>query len=212
MPLDDQPRRWHLPPGQPQWQEQQPAEGSPPLAPWLEEKLFDRRIVILQGTVNGAAATRTAAALLTLDAQGPDPVELHLRSPDGDLDAVFAIIDALDIMHAPVHALATAEIGGAAIGLYAVAPHRKAFPHTRFRLREPRTAGISGNAEDVANAAGQHLRALDDLIVRIAEATGQPRNRVEDDLSRGRQLTAEEAREYGLVNEIVAPGKKGDRT
>jgi ATP-dependent Clp protease protease subunit len=213
MPLDDQPRRWNVP-GMPQWPEQppSPADSDPSLAPWLEEKLFDRRIVILQGTVNGAAATRTAATLLTLDAQGVQPVDLHLRSPDGDLDAVFAVIDAIDVMHAPVHALATAEVGGAAVGLYAVAPHRKAFPHTRFRLREPRAAGISGNAEDVAHAAGQHLRALDDLIVRIAEATGQPRSRVEDDLSRGRQLTAEEAREYGLVHEIVAPGRKPDRS
>ncbi|MEV4533104.1 ATP-dependent Clp protease proteolytic subunit [Asanoa sp. NPDC049518] len=209
MPLDDHPRRWNQPPGTtPPWSDQPPAESTPPLAPWLEEKLFDRRIVLLQGTVTGAAATRTAAALLTLDAQGADPVELHLRSPDGDLDAVFAVIDAIDVMHAPVHALASAEIGGAALGLYAVAPHRRAFPHARFRLREPRAAGVSGTAEDVAHAAGHHLRALDDLIVRIAGATGQPRSRIEDDLSRGRQLTAEEAREYGLVHEIVAPGRK----
>jgi ATP-dependent Clp protease protease subunit len=189
-----------------------PVESGPGLAPWLEEKLFERRIVILQGSVTGSAATRTAAALLTLDAISDEPVELHLRSPDGDLDAVFAVIDALDVMHAPVHTLASAEVGGAAVGLYAVAPHRKAFPHSRFRLKEPHTAGVSGTAEDVANAAGQHLRALDDLIVRIAEATGQPRSRIEDDLSRGRQLNAEEAREYGLVHEIVAPGKKSDPT
>jgi ATP-dependent Clp protease protease subunit len=211
MPLDDRPRRWNITPGSPQWSEQPPlVDNGPPLAPWLEEKLFDRRIVILQGSVTGASATRTVAALMTLDVQGADPVELHLRSPDGDLDAVFAVIDAVDVMHAPVHALASAEIGGAAVGLYAVAPHRKAFPHSRFRLREPRAAGVAGTAEDVAHAAGQHLRALDDLIVRIAEATGQPRSRVEDDMSRGRQLTAEEAREYGLVHEIVAPGKKAD--
>ena len=212
MPLDDQPRRWNIPPGMPQ----PPgapfvqADTGPALSPWLEEKLFDRRIVILQGSVTAGAATRVAAALMTLDALGEDPVELHLRSPDGDLDAVFAVIDALDVMHAPVHSLAAAEIGGAAVGLFAVAPHRKAFPHTRFRLREPHAAGVSGTAEDVANAAGQHLRALDDLIVRIAEATGQTRSRVEDDLSRGRQLNAEQAKEYGLVHEIVAPGKKGD--
>ena len=209
MPLEERPRRWNVP--QPPWPEGVPAvDPGPALAPWLEERLFDRRIVVLQGVVTAAAATRTAAALMTLDALARDPVELHLRSPDGDLDAVFAVIDALDVMHAPVHALAAAEIGGAAVGLFAVAPHRKAFPHTRFRLKEPRAAGVSGTAEDVANAAGQHLRALDDLIVRIAEATGQPRSRVEDDMSRGRELTAEEAREYGLVHEIVAPSKRGD--
>jgi ATP-dependent Clp protease, protease subunit len=210
MPLDDHPRRWGVPPGQPG---PDPSKGLPPLdegpslSPWLEERLFDRRIVLLQGPVTSPSATRTAAALLTLDALGADPIELHLRSPDGDLDAVFAVVDALDVMHAPVHALATAEVGGGAIGLYAVARRRKAFPHARFRLGEPRVAAVAGTADDVAHAAGQHLRALEDLIVRIADATGQPRSRVEDDLSRGRNLTAVEAQEYGLVHEIIQNGK-----
>jgi ATP-dependent Clp protease, protease subunit len=177
------------------------------MAPWLEERLFDRRIVMLQGPLTSPLASRTAAALLTLDAVGPDPVELHMRCPDGELDAVFAIIDALDLMHAPVRALATAEIAGGAVGVYAVAPERRAFPHARFRLAEPRAAGLAGTADDVAHAAGQHLRALDDLIERIAAATGQPRSRIENDLGKGRTLDAEEAKEYGLVQEIVEPKK-----
>jgi ATP-dependent Clp protease, protease subunit len=213
MPLSDHPRRWGSPPEGPPWQEpgRRPAQDDgPPLAPWLEEKLFDRRIIVVQGPVTPSSATRTAAALLTLDAlSATDPVELHVRGADGDLDAVFAVIDALDVMHAPVHALATAEVGGGAIGLYAVAKRRRAFPHARFRLAEPRVHSVAGTADDVATAAGQHLRALEDLIVRIAGATGQPRSRVEDDLQSGRYLTAEEAKAYGLVHEIVAPGRTG---
>jgi ATP-dependent Clp protease protease subunit len=207
MPLDDHPRRWGTPPPSPPGRGLPPLDEGPPLAPWLEERLFDRRIVVLQGPVTSPSATRTAAALLTLDALGADPIELHLRSPDGDLDAVFAVVDALDVMHAPVHALATAEVGGGALGLYAVARRRKAFPHARFRLSEPRVAAVAGTADDVAHAAGHHLRALEDLILRIADATGQPRSRVEDDLSRGRNLTAVEAQEYGLVHEIIQNGK-----
>jgi ATP-dependent Clp protease protease subunit len=182
----------------------QPAEAEPGLEPWLAERLFDRRIVIIHGLVTGPSATNAAAALLTLDALATDPVQLHLSTPDGDLDAVFAIVDALDVMRAPVHAIATSEVGGGALGIYAAARRRLAFPHARFRLAEPRVAGIAGTADDVASAAGRHLRALEDLMVRIANATGQPRSRVEDDLSVGRPLTAEEAKEYGLVHEIVA--------
>jgi ATP-dependent Clp protease protease subunit len=215
MPLSDHPRRWGSPPEGPPWPDpaRRPIDDEgPSLAPWLEEKLFDRRIVVLQGQVTSSSATRTAAALLTLDALSTtDPVELHLRGADGDLDAVFAVIDALDVMHAPVHALATAEIGGGAIGLYAVAKQRRAFPHARFRLAVPRVQAVAGTADDVAHAAGQHLRALEDLIVRIADATGQPRSRVEDDLQAGRYLTAQDAKEYGLVHEIVAPGRNGSR-
>jgi ATP-dependent Clp protease, protease subunit len=210
--LDDDPRRWGPPsppdrpgwPGRPAPGAAPPAEAGPGLEPWLAERLFDRRIVIIHGLVTGPSATNAAAALLTLDALASDPVQLHLSTPDGDLDAVFAIVDALDVMRAPVHAIATSEVGGGALGIYAAAPRRLAFPHARFRLAEPRVAGIAGTADDVASAAGRHLRALEDLMVRIADATGQARSRVEDDLSAGRPLSAEEAKEYGLVHEIVA--------
>jgi ATP-dependent Clp protease protease subunit len=60
----------------------------------------------------------------------------------------------------------------------------------------------------VTAAAGQYLRELEELAVRLAEVTGQPRSRVEDDLSAGRILTAEEAREYGLIDEIVGPAPR----
>jgi ATP-dependent Clp protease protease subunit len=211
--LDDDPRRWGTPPpGRPAWpgQPAAPAEAGPGLDPWLAERLFDRRIVILQGMVTGPVATNAAAALLTLDALASDPVQLHMSTPDGDLDAVFAVVDALDVMRAPVEAIATAEVGGGALGVYAAAPRRLAFLHARFRLAEPRVAGVAGTADDVASAAGRHLRALEDLIVRIANATGQSRSRVEDDLGAGRPLDAEQAREYGLVHEIVAhpPGPR----
>lgn len=189
-----------------------PAAGGAGLDPWLAERLFDRRIVIMQGPITGPSASNAAAALFALDALSADPVQLHMSTPDGELDAVFAVIDAIDVMRAPVHALVTAELGGGAVGVYAAAPRRLAFPHARFRLAEPRVAGIAGTADDVATAAGRHLRALEDLIVRIAEATGQPRSRVEDDLSTGRPLDAAEAKEYGLVHEIVAQSGRSGTT
>lgn len=177
----------------------------PGLPPWLEEKLFDRRIVFLRGPLTPHAATTASASLLTLDAMSAEPVRLHLAAADGDLDAVLTLIDAIDTMHAPVHALATAEVGGAAIGVYAVARRRLAYPHARFRLAEPRAPGITGNAEDATSAAGRHLRALEDLVVRVARATGQPRHRVEDDFHTGRWLDVPQAREYGLVDEVSRP-------
>src|SRR5262245_51853979 len=96
---------------------------------WLEERLFGQRIVLLHGPVTGPAASRAAATLLTLDALGSEPVRLQLNAPDGDLAAVFALVDTLDVMRAPVHAVATAEVGGAAVGVYAAARRRLAFPH-----------------------------------------------------------------------------------
>jgi ATP-dependent Clp protease protease subunit len=175
------------------------------MASWLEERMFSQRIVLLQGPVVAQVANRAAATLLTLDALGTDPVRMHVNAPEGELSAVFALVDALDAMRAPVHATVIGEVGGAAVGVYLAARRRLAYPHARFRLTEPNSEGVNGTADQVAAAAGRYLRALEDLVVRVATATGQPRSRVEDDFGAGRLMDATEAREYGLVDEIVPP-------
>lgn len=188
------------------WRPPQPPEPEPTeppeLAPWLAERLHQRRIVFLRGHLTTGVAGTAAATLLSLDDPDGDPVQLHLAAPDGDLDAVLMLVDTIDNLQVPVHAVATAAVGGGAVGVYAVAERRLALPHARFRLAEPKVTGIAGTADDVASAAGHHLRALEDLVIRVAEATGQPRSRVETDFSDGRLLDAGQAREYGLVHEI----------
>jgi ATP-dependent Clp protease protease subunit len=188
-------------PGAPPPMPDEPAIGGMP--PWLQERMFEQRMVIVTGPLTGDAATQAAAALLTLDALGTEPVRLHLATPDGDLTAAFGLIDVLDSMRAPVHALVTSLTGGAAIGVLAAAKRRLAYSHAQIRLTEPRAGAVSGTADEVAAAAGQYLRELEELALRVVAATGQPRNRIEDDMSAGRTFTAEEAREYGLLDEIV---------
>jgi ATP-dependent Clp protease protease subunit len=194
------PEPWPPPPSGPG-----PAEH---LSPWLEERLFDRRIVMLRGPLSPGTASQVAAALLTLDAMGTETVQLHVSAPDGELTAAFTVVDALDAMRAPVHAVVTAEAGGAAVAVLAAAERRLAYRHARIRLSEPRSETVAGTADEVAAAAGQYLRELEEMAVRLAEVTGQPRSRVEDDLSAGRILTAEQAREYGLIDEIVGERRK----
>ena len=175
---------------------------------WLGERLFDQRIVLLRGHLTSAVASQTAGALWTLGAAGPDPVQLHMSAPDGELAAAFAIVDAIEALRAPVHVVVTSEVGGAAVAVLTAAEKRLSFRHARIRLNEPRVATVAGTADQVTAAAGQYLRELEELAVRLAEVTGQPRSRVEDDLSAGRILTAEEAREYGLIDEIVGPASR----
>ncbi len=194
-----------------------PEPGPPPgpstgdnLSPWLEERLFDQRIVTLRGQLTGSVASQAAAALLTLDALGGEPVQLHLAAPEGELAAAFAVVDAIDAMRAPLHAVVTTQVGGAAVAVLAAANRRLAYRHARIRLAEPWAATVAGTADEVAAAAGQYLRELEELVVRLAEVTGQPRSRIEDDLSSGRTLTVEQAREYGLIDDIV--GQRPDGT
>jgi ATP-dependent Clp protease protease subunit len=175
------------------------------MAPWLQERLFDRRIVILGSPLSGISASHAAAALVTLDAIGSEPVQLHVTSIDGELNAAFSVVDAIDSMRAEVHVVIPSQTGGAALAILAAASRRLAYPHARIRMSEPKASVAAGPAEKVAAAAGEHLRELDELIVRLAEVTKTPRSRVEDDLSAGRVLSASEAKEYGLIDEIVGP-------
>jgi ATP-dependent Clp protease protease subunit len=202
--LRHDPLRWQPGPERsPDWVPGMPGGSVPG---WLEERLFDQRIVMLRGQITGEAATGIAAALLTLDAAGPEPVQLHMASAGGELAAAHAIIDVIDAMAAPVHAVVTSEAGGAVLAVLAAAQQRSAYRHARFRLAEPRAAGLTGTADEVARAAGQHLRELEEVVLRLAEVTGQTRSRMEDDLSSGKVLTAEEAREYGLIETVVGKG------
>jgi ATP-dependent Clp protease protease subunit len=165
--------------------------------------MFDQRIVFLRGYLTAAVASQAAGALLTLGMLGTEPMQLHLSAPDGELSAAFAIVDAIDALAVPVHAVVTAEVGGAALAILAAADRRLAFKHARMRLAEPRVGAVAGTADEVTAAAGQYLRELEELAVRLAAITGQTRSRIEDDLSAGRVLTAEQAREYGLIDEII---------
>ncbi|WP_432827047.1 ATP-dependent Clp protease proteolytic subunit [Dactylosporangium sp. CA-092794] len=174
-----------------------------PHAPWLDEQLFGRRMVFLRGPIEPEMASRAAATLLALDASGPDPVSVHMSAEQGTLAAVWTLVDAIDAMQAPVHATAVGEVSAAALGVFCAASQRSAFAHARFRLSEPKVSSPGGTADQVVAEAGRYLRDLEDLILRIAAATGQPRSRVEDDLQSGRTLTAEEAIEYGLITSIV---------
>ncbi len=177
------------------------------LSPWLEERLYDQRIVLLQGPLSDAAASGAAAALMSLDTLSADPVRLHVASGDGSLSAAFALVDAIDSVRAPVHATVTAQVGGAVLAVLAAAGRRDAYPHARVHLAEPRAATVAGTAEEVTAAAGQYLRDLEELVLRLVEATGQPRSRIEDDLAAGRVMSAAEALEYGLIQEIVGRQK-----
>ncbi len=181
----------------------------PGMPEWLEERLFEQRIVMIRGQLTQSVATGVAAALLTLDAAGADPVQLHVASSGGELGAALAVIDVIDSMTAEVHAVVTSEAGGAVLAVLAAAHERAAFRHARFKLAEPRARGVTGTANEVAAAAGQHLRELEEVVLRLAEVTHQTRSRIEDDLSTGRTLSATEAQEYGLIETVVGNEKRG---
>jgi ATP-dependent Clp protease, protease subunit len=171
------------------------------LSGWLEEKLFERRIVLITGFLDDAAAAEAAAALITLDARGDEPIALHLDSPDGALEAAFVLIDTVDLLHARLRAHCRGQVGGPAIGVVAAARHRVASPHARFRLAQP-TARFTGTPDQIAALSRQQQELLWRFHARLAQVTGRPAEEIAEDIRRGRALDAREALEYGLIDEI----------
>ncbi len=171
------------------------------LSAWLQEKLFERRIVLVTGRLDDNLAAEAAALLMTLDATGEEPVELHLDSSDGTLESAFVLIDALDGLRATVRAHCHGQVAGPAIGVAAAADHRSASPHARFRLFQP-TAQCSGSPDQIASYSRQQQELLWRFHARLAQRTGRPAEEIAEDMRRGRYLDAREALAYGLIDEI----------
>jgi ATP-dependent Clp protease protease subunit len=197
------------------WQPDRPPPSAPPIAPstvvpfpaaetpggWLQQQLLGRRIVLARGHLGHDLATVVCAQLLTLDAEGDDPAELHLSTPDGDLDAALTVLDAMGVLRITVRALAVGTVGGPALAVFAAAPERLAFPHATFHLTEP-ALRADGSASEVAAHEAHYRGLLTSLYERIAEATGREVDQIREDARRGTFLTAEDALSCGLATKI----------
>jgi len=176
-----------------------------PQADWqnqLYARLLEKRIVMVTGALDDDAATRLSAQLLTLDAEGDEPIRLELQNLRSDLPAALAVMGVLDVVRAPVHAQASGEIRGAALGVLAACPRRLAYPNAAFALAEPRLE-IGGTVTAVTERQRQAERMLDSLYYRIAEATGREADEIRADARNGRTLTTAEAIGYGLIHDRV---------
>jgi ATP-dependent Clp protease protease subunit len=166
---------------------------------WLGERMAEQRVVMLSGALDREAANRAVAMLALCDATGDEPVRLRLTDVSAELDTVLMLVDALDLMGAPVHASALGLLDGAAVAILAVADRRTAGAHARIRLREPPPPrGFA--PRELETHARHHERQLRLLQERIATACGRPVDAVAADMRAGRLLDTDAAREYGLLD------------
>jgi ATP-dependent Clp protease, protease subunit len=171
---------------------------------WLGERLLDQRVVALAGELDDDVVNRTVAALALLDATGDDPVSLRLSGVSADLGTALPLVDALDLMGAPVHATALGTLSGAAVAVLAVADVRTAGAHALLHLVEPRPPGTV-RGWDVEAWAADHTRQVRRLQERLAEACRRPVEEIAADMRANRLLTAQEAQAYGLVDAPAPP-------
>jgi ATP-dependent Clp protease protease subunit len=167
-------------------------------------RLFEQRTILLRGSLDEGVANQAAAELMTLDATGDSRITVYLDLAGGTLDAAFALVDVVDLVGVPVHAMCVGRADGPAAAVLAVASRRAGTPHSRFRLADPSSA-MEGSALELSRWADHHLAQLGRFHQRLALAVGRPVEEVAADCGAGIYLNADEALSYGLIDEIALP-------
>ena len=170
-------------------------------------RLLKDRIVFLGGEVTDDSANLIIAQMLFLEMEDPDAdIMFYINSPGGSVAAGMAIYDTMQYLRCEV---STVCVGMAAsMGAFLLAAgakgKRKALPNAEIMIHQP-LGGAQGQASDIAIHAEQILRIKKKLNEILAKNTGKPLEVLEADTDRDHFLTAEEARDYGLIDEIIAP-------
>lgn len=185
------------------------AVAAPPTTAGLDEQLISRlmfqRIVLLGTEVDDAVANRLCAQLLLLSAEDPrGDISLYINSPGGSVSAGLAIYDTMRLIPNDVSTLALGLAGSMAQFLLCAGTAGKRFslPHAQVLMHQG-SAGFGGTAADVEIYAEQLERTGATMTRLIAKHTGQPIDRIEQDSLRDHWFSAEEARDYGIIDHIV---------
>jgi len=171
----------------------------------LEERLHEERIVFLWGEINPASAGGLIMRLLELQAKSRErDVNLYINSPGGSVDDTLAIYDTMQFMTCDVATYCVGQAAsGAAMVLAAGAKGKRfALPHSKIMVHQP-WGGVSGQAADIAIQAEEILKAKRLLNELLAKHTGRSVEMIEQETERDRYLSPAEAKEYGIVDEIV---------
>lgn len=182
-------------------------EASLPDAPWsdrIADELFAQRTILVFGEVNTKLARTITAQLVALSALGDAPIRMLVHSQGGHVEAGDTIHDLIRAVAPSVVMIGTGWVASAGALIYAAArkENRFALPNTRFLLHQP-LGGAGGRASDIEIEAIQILRMRERLNHVFAQATGQPYEKIVQDTERNFWMTANEAREYGLVHRVV---------
>jgi ATP-dependent Clp protease protease subunit len=164
----------------------------------IYQRLLERRIVLAAGRLDGEAATVLCAQLLTLDAEGDEPIRLELQGLDAELPAALTVMGVLDVLRVPVTGYVAGQLTGAGLGVLAACTHRQAYPSAILTLTEPKLS-LGGTAAEVSTQEEQVAAMMDTLYIRLAEVTGREVDDLRADARRGRFFTVPEAVSYGLI-------------
>lgn len=174
-------------------------------------KLFEDRIVFLGVQVDDASADDIMAQLLVLESQDPDrDITMYINSPGGSFTALTAIYDTMQYIKPQIQTVCLGQAAPAAAVLLAAGAKGKrlALPNARVLIHQPATGGGgSGQASDIEIQAKEIMRMREWLEETLAKHTGQDLAKVNKDIDRDKILTAQEALEYGLIDQVLTSRK-----
>ncbi|PTX59614.1 ATP-dependent Clp protease protease subunit [Melghirimyces profundicolus] len=171
----------------------------------IYSRLLKDRIIFLGSEINDAVANTVVAQLLFLQTEDPNKdIQLYINSPGGSISAGFAIYDTMQHVKCDIQTIC---IGMAAsMGAFLLSSGTKgkrfALPNSEVMIHQP-LGGAQGQASDIEISARRILRMKERLNKLLSEQTGQPLKKIEQDTDRDHFMTAEEAKEYGLIDKII---------
>ena len=171
----------------------------------LYSRLLDDNIIMLDGEVTDESASLCVAQLLYLSAKDDaKDINMYINSPGGSVSAGLAIIDTMNLIPNDVNTIATglAASMGAMILLSGTKGKRNALPHAEVMIHQP-LGGAQGQATDIAIRANHILRTRETLYSMMSDATGKDIDEIAEVCERDNFLTAEEARDFGLIDHII---------
>lgn len=175
----------------------------------IYSRLLKDRIIILSDEVNDATASVIVAQLLFLESEDPDKdIQLYINSPGGSITSGMAIFDTMQYIKPDVSTICVgmAASMGAFLLLSGAEGKRYALPNSEIMIHQP-LGGMQGQASDIKIHADRIIKIRDTLNTIISERTGQPMAKVEHDTDRDNFMTAEEAKAYGIIDDIIAKRK-----
>ncbi|NLG57932.1 MAG: ATP-dependent Clp endopeptidase proteolytic subunit ClpP [Clostridiales bacterium] len=179
----------------------------------IYSRLLKDRIVFLSGPVTDGLANTVVAQLLFLDMDNPNAdISLYINSPGGSVTAGMAIFDTMQHIKAPVRTVCVgmAASMGAFLLMAGEKGKRMALPNSEVMIHQP-SGGAEGQATDVTIRAEWLLKTKKKMNRMMAEMTGQPEEKIANDVERDYFMSAQEAKEYGVVDEIYAPRKNEEK-
>ena len=171
----------------------------------IDELLLENRVIFLVGEINHSSAMGVVMRLLHLSNTKPgQDINLYINSPGGSVDDTLAMIDTMNFLACDVatYCIGKAMSGGAITLAAGAKGKRYCLPHAKVMIHQP-YGGIYGQTTDVQIQAEEILKTKDELNKMMAGYTGQPLETIEEDSERDKFFSAQEAKEYGLVDEVI---------